>query len=168
MMAAALTLMRLGATRPLWLYDTFSGMPPPGQNDMDFQGRSASKLLEVAPETSVLWAKNSLDDVQSGMRETRYPEELIKYIEGPVELTIPRLVPDNIALLRLDTDWYELTLHELVHLWQRISSRGILIIDDYGDWVGAKKAVDQFFEEIKVHPFLHRIDGTGRLIIKHD
>jgi hypothetical protein len=165
-MAAALTLMRLGTKRSLWLYDTFAGMPPPGSEDRDFQGRTAAELMASAPETSRIWAKCSLDDVKAGMSEIGYPPELIRYVVGSVEATIPESMPEKIALLRLDTDWYSSTYHELVHLWSRIATNGILIIDDYGDWVGAKKAVDQYFREIGIHPFLHRIDGTGRLIIK--
>jgi O-methyltransferase len=165
--AAGLTLLRLGARRPLWLYDTFAGMTPPGSEDKDFQGRSAAELMaSQAPEAELIWAKSSLDDVKAGMSEIGYPQELIRYIVGPVESTIPENMPDKIALLRLDTDWFSSTYHELVHLWNRISTNGILIIDDYGDWAGAKTAVDQYFREVGIHPFLNRIDGTGRLIIK--
>jgi hypothetical protein len=67
--------------------------------------------------------------------------------------------------LRLDTDWFMSTYHELVHLWPRLVSNGILIIDDYGHWAGAKKAVDQYFREIRLRPFLPRIDASARLII---
>jgi O-methyltransferase len=166
-MAAGLTLLKLGAKRPLWLYDTFSGMPPPGPEDKDFQGRTAAELMaSQAPDTSLIWARNSLDDVKAGMKEIGYPQDLIKYVVGPVESTIPASIPEKIALLRLDTDWFSSTYHELLHLWDRIATNGILIIDDYGDWAGAKMAVDQYFREIGIHPFFHRIDGTGRLIIK--
>jgi O-methyltransferase len=55
MMAAALTLNRLGAKRSLWLYDTFRGMPPPGPTDIDFQGQTASQLLKSeTPGTSLI------------------------------------------------------------------------------------------------------------------
>jgi O-methyltransferase len=167
MMAACLTLRRLRAERQLWLYDTFAGMPPPGSDDKDFNGRAAADLMaEQSPDTSHIWARSTLDDVKIGMGETRYPTELVKYIVGPVESTIPDQAPERIALLRLDTDWYSSTYHELVHLWPRISPNGVLIIDDYGYWAGAKRAVDQYFHEIRVHPFLHRIDDTGRAVIK--
>jgi O-methyltransferase len=166
-MAVALTLSRLGARRALWLYDTFCGMPPPGPQDKDFEGRSAADLMaEQAPETSPIWALNSLEDVRAGMAEVGYPRDLVRYVVGPVESTIPDRVPDRIALLRLDTDWFTSTHHELVHLWPRLAVDGILIIDDYGYWRGAKKAVDQYFREAGLYPFLHRIDETGRLVIK--
>jgi hypothetical protein len=166
-MAAGLTLMRLGAMRRLWLYDTFEGMPPPGAVDRDYNGRSAAELMaSEPPETSHIWARSSLDDVQAGMGETGYPSVLITYVVGPVEVTLPGTLPERIALLRIDTDWYSSTYHELVHLWPRLSPGGILIIDDFGHWAGAKKAVERYFSEIKLSPFLHRIDQTGRLVIK--
>jgi hypothetical protein len=83
-----------------------------------------------------------------------------------VEDTIPAQTPEQIALLRLDTDWYESTRHELQHLYPRLAENGALIIDDYGDWLGARKAVDEFLAVQPVPLFLHRIDDTGRLIIK--
>ena len=56
---------------------------------------------------------------------------------------LPAQAPARIALLRLDTDWYESTYHELVHLFPRLSVGGVLLIDDYGHWQGARRAVDQ-------------------------
>jgi hypothetical protein len=167
MMAIALTLLRLGEIRKLWLYDTFYGMTPPGPHDTDFAKTAAADLMTYQdPETSLIWAKSSLEEVQSGMTETGYPLEQIEYVVGAVENTIPGFAPDTIALLRLDTDWFESTYHELKHFWPRLAKNGILIIDDYGDWAGAKKAVDQYFNEIGLSPYLHRIDGTALLVIK--
>lgn len=167
MMAVALTLLSLGGLRRLWLYDTFSGMSPPGPHDVDFQDRTAANLMAVEdPETSSIWAKSSLSDVRGAMAKTGYPLENIEFVEGPVETTILQRAPESIALLRLDTDWYDSTYHELKTLWPRLVQGGILIIDDYGYWAGAKRAVDQYFREIGLRPFLHRIDDTGRLVIK--
>ena len=95
-----------------------------------------------------------------------YPAEKIQYIKGKVEDTIPQQVPEEIALLRLDTDWYESTRHELIHLFPRLVKGGILIIDDYGYWKGARRAVDEYFEENKVQILLSRMDETGRIAVK--
>jgi len=92
--------------------------------------------------------------------------EKIHFVKGLVENTIPEKAPETIALLRLDTDWYQSTIHELTHLYPRLSPKGILIVDDYGHFKGARKAVDEYFHQTKMLPFLHRIDYTGRLIIK--
>jgi O-methyltransferase len=168
MMAVALTLLRLGGKRRLWLYDTFSGMTPPGSEDIDFHGRAANDLLMSEDQaTGHTWGKSSLAEVQVALAETGYPADQIEFITGPVENTIPLRIPETIALLRLDTDWFQSTSHELVHLWPRIADGGILIIDDYGYWAGAKKAVDEYFSRVELRPLLHRIDGTGRLVIKN-
>jgi hypothetical protein len=83
-----------------------------------------------------------------------------------VETSLPDSAPSEIALLRLDTDWYESTKHELIHLYPRLLPGGILIIDDYGHWQGARKAVDEYFQTLRPVPFLSRIDYTGRIAVK--
>src|SRR5262249_16705101 len=110
--------------------------------------------------------KSNLMEVQVALDETGYPPDQLQFVVGPVETTIPLQVPDVIALLRLDTDWFESTYHELRHLWPRVADGGVLIVDDYGHWAGAKKAVDQYFCDAGIRPFLHRIDPTARLVIK--
>lgn len=74
--------------------------------------------------------------------------------------------PATISLLRLDTGWYESTLHELEHLWPRLSVGGMLIIDDYGHWQGAREATDEFFDAMGLPVLLNRIDYTGRIAVK--
>lgn len=168
MMAVALTLKRLGADgRHLRLYDTFTGMPPARNIDADLSGRKASKLLEEQdPEISDVWARANLEEVRGNMRETGYPSENISYVKGKVEETLPARAPDRIALLRLDTDWYASTRHELEQLYPRLSPGGVLIIDDYGHWQGARKAVDEYIEKLGIPILLCRIDYTGRIAVK--
>jgi hypothetical protein len=114
----------------------------------------------------VLLAFAPLDHVQSNMLRTGYPRERIHFVKGKVEDTIPAEAPGTIALLRLDTDWYESTRHELIHLFPRLSSGGVVIIDDYGHWRGSRRAVDEYFEEHGPAPLLHRIDYTARAAVK--
>ena len=86
-------------------------------------------------------------------------------MEGKVEDTIPAQAPEQIALLRLDTDWYESTRHELDHLFPRVSPGGVVIIDDYGTWQGARRAVDEYLAQLPRPLMLHRVDFTGRLLM---
>lgn len=83
-----------------------------------------------------------------------------------VRFVVENRIEGAIALLRLDTDWYESTKHELVHLFPRLAENGPLIVDDYGHWQGQKMAVDEYFPENNLRIFLSRIDYTGRIGIK--
>jgi hypothetical protein len=83
-----------------------------------------------------------------------------------VEDTIPREAPAEIAILRLDTDWYESTKLELIHLYPKLSIGGILIVDDYGHWEGARRAADEYIRENKLVILFQRIDYTGRIAVK--
>ena len=167
MMAAALTLIDEGDTsRDLYLFDTFEGMTEPTEFDKSFDGISADSQLAETPQGEGVWCYSPLDEVRSNLASTGYPEEKIHFIKGKVEDTIPLNNPPRMALLRLDTDWYESTRHELEHLFPLLVPGGFLIIDDYGHWEGARKAVDEFLAASDVKYFLHRIDATGRLLIK--
>ena len=169
MMAVARTLLRLGdVSRTLHLFDTFEGMPPPTELDQAAaNGTFAAELLAAEDrETSVNWAVAGLDLVRANVGSVGYPSDRIQYVKGLVEEAIPRNAPERIALLRLDTDWYESTRHEMIHLYPRLAPGGVLIVDDYGHWGGARKAVDEYLEERDIALFLSRIDYTGRIAIK--
>lgn len=93
---------------------------------------------------------------------TGYPGRLIHYVRGPVEQTLPDQAPDGpIALLRLDTDWYESTLHELEHLVPRMVPGAVLIIDDYWHWAGCRQAVDEYIERTGLQILLTKVDITA-------
>jgi O-methyltransferase len=167
-MAAALRLIQLNEPdRAFYLFDTFAGMTPPDGIDRSVtSGLSAAAMLKSAPTTSKLLAFAPKDEVRNNMATTGYPPDLVHLIEGSVEETLPAQAPEKIAVLRLDTDWYKSTRHELIHLFPRLSPGGILIIDDYGDWEGARQAVDEYFAETAIPIFLHRIDHTGRIAVR--
>jgi hypothetical protein len=168
MMAAALTLSRLGEqTRQLLLYDTFEGMPLPGIVDRDHHDLSADAAMARAGVASFdQWCLAGQMEVKRNLLSTGYSQERIHLVPGRVEQTIPSQAPGQIALLRLDTDWYESTRHELLHLYPRLVPGGVLIIDDYGHWQGARRAVDEYFGEQRSCPLLCRIDYTGRIAVK--
>ena len=165
MAAAARTLLQLSdVNRDLYLFDTYSGMSEPSENDVDYQGKGAAALLRADPDFQCDGAP--LETVKDVLAETGYPSERMHFVVGTVEATIPDSAPASIALLRLDTDWYESTKHELIHLFPRLRSGGVLIIDDYGHWKGARKACDEYFAENRIPILLNRIDYTGRIAIK--
>ena len=166
-MAIALTLLRLGvADRERYLFDTFEGMTAPGDEDVRHTGERAADLLEDEERGEHWLAAASLDEVREAVLGVGYPEERVHFVKGPVEETLPAGSPPEIALLRLDTDWYASTKHELVHLFPRLSTGGVLIVDDYGHWAGARRAVDEYVSEHGIVMLLTRIDYTGRIGVK--
>jgi len=174
MMAAALTLLRCGEKqRKLRLFDTFEGMSAPTDKDQTRytggQGMvSAADLLAHSDpsQSENVWARSPLDEVRHNLAGVSYPDHLIEFVKGRVEDTLPTPTVSQIAVLRLDTDWYESTRHELQHLYPHLMRRGVLIIDDYGHWEGARKAVDEYIAINGLPLLLNRIDYTGRIAIK--
>lgn len=167
MMLSALTLTHLkDESRDLYLFDTYTGMPIPTQKDVSHDGILAQVQMDEDPRKSDVGCLAELSDVKNNLYSTGYPRNRIHFIEGRVEDTIPASAPAQIALLRLDTDWYESTKHELEQLYPRLAKGGIMIIDDYGHWQGARKAVDEYFQKREEAVYLHRIDYTGRLLLK--
>jgi O-methyltransferase len=169
MLSALALLARDDSSRTLWLYDTFEGMVAPGDLDVTHDGIPASVLLETQERTGNAvndWCVASIEDVRAHMDATGYPRERVRLVEGKVEETIPAQVPDTIAVLRLDTDWFESTWHELVHLYPRLVPGGVLIVDDYGWWRGAREAVDRYFAEHEIRMLLARVDETARMGVK--
>jgi O-methyltransferase len=167
-MCCALTLGALASThRPLYLYDTFTGMTEPGPRDTDFRGRSAHAMWKRTTRGSVTdWCLANEAEARANVLSTGYPADRVHIVTGRVEETIPAVAPDKIAVLRLDTDWYDSTRHELVHLYPRLSPGGILIIDDYGYWRGAREATDEYLRQTGARLFLSRIDHSARQGVK--
>lgn len=171
-LAMILTLQELGVTeREIYLYDTFTGMTAPGELDTSEFDRPALDTWRAARHRRESpWGATfnpevfSRRTVESTLAATGYPSSRLRVVEGDVLQTLPRDAPGRVALLRLDTDWYESTRHELEHLYPRLAHGGVLIIDDYGHWEGARRAVDEYLGG--QGPLLHRIDYTGRVAVK--
>jgi len=168
-MAMAFALLsRAASDRDMYLFDTFEGMSSPTDVDLDYTGRPAMKTFERTRtgHDRADWCAASIQDVRANLALTGYPFERLHFVQGKVEETLPDEAPKEIALLRLDTDWYESTKHEMETLYPRLTPGGVLIIDDYGHWQGSRRAVDEYLEANDVHLLLNRIDYTGRVALK--
>ncbi|MBU0466792.1 MAG: TylF/MycF family methyltransferase [Nanoarchaeota archaeon] len=160
----ALTLIKLKETnRKIYLYDTYEGQPKPCGEDGEKAVNVWERYTKEEKENPYVY---NLEDVKRNMYSIKYPAENLIFVKGNVIDTIPKTTPSKIALLRLDTDFYESTYHELKHLYPLVMGGGVILIDDYGCSVGAKKAVERYIKENNVRLLLNRIDGTGRVSIK--
>ncbi len=156
----------------LYLFDTFTGMTEAGPQDVDIHGDHADSLMkgkrgeEIA---ALVKAEAGLENVRAAIQSTGYDMRLVHLVEGDVRQTLKKTSTLQIALLRLDTEFYDSTLAELEILYPRLSRGGIMIIDDYGHWAGAKQAVDEYFSKGPTgpaRPMFWVIDYTGRGAVK--
>ncbi len=165
------TLQSLGRDdRDIWLYDTFEGMPKPAEIDhyMEWAEGETVKHWEKLqrPNGGSDWVRGPFYIVRENVNRTQYPEGRIKYVQGMVEATLPERAPEKIAILRLDTDFYSSTKHELEHLYPRVVSGGVIIIDDYGAFRGSQVATDEYIKENGLKVLLSRIDEHVRMFVK--
>jgi O-methyltransferase len=171
-LAMILTLQELeAADREIYLYDTFAGMTEPTERDTSRRDGAALDVWRRADRSGErAWGEMFADElvaepvVRETLLATGYDPALLHLVAGPVERTLPAQAPGRLALLRLDTDWYESTRHELIHLYPRLVDAGVLLIDDYGHWEGCRRAVDEYFRDAPL--LLNRIDYSGRVAIK--
>ena len=150
--------------RKVFLYDTFEGMTPPEDIDKDLNGRKAESILED------VMCISPIDEVRETLLRSSFPMANVTFVVGDVCKTLDsanHLHKNNLALLRLDTDWYASTKKEMEVLYPKLNFGGVLIVDDYGHWKGSKTAVDEYFEGQGISPQIEQIDYTGIKIIKH-
>ena len=169
-MLVARTLIALGVTdRRLYLFDTFEGHPrPDSEKDVDLWGNHAVVEFEKykKSEESSDWGTVTIDEVRENMASTGYPVENLVFVKGMVEKTAADNIPDKLALLRLDTDWYNSARDALKYFYPVLSRGGVLIVDDYGHYVGQRLAVDEYFVNAPV--LLNRIDYSCRTVQKQE
>lgn len=159
--------------RDVFGYDTFTGMTEPTDAETSSFAEPAQRTWRDArARGQTPWGELfGGEDASEGrvgelLRSTGYPAERIHLVAGPVEQTIPARAPERIVVLRLDTDWYASTRHELEHLYPRLEPGGVLIVDDYGHWDGCRRAVDEYFAAHPPAPLLTRIDYSARMGVK--
>jgi|LakMenEpi03Aug12_release.lakeMendotaPanAssembly.Ray.scaffolds.fasta_scaffold186377_2 O-methyltransferase len=157
-------------SKKIFAFDTFEGMTVSTEADLNYNEEKACDLLNKVVITKNdgdnIWCYASLDSVKNNITNSTGNIANINFIKGDVCETLKETsnLPEKISLLRLDTDFYESTKIELQTLYPLLQEGGLLIIDDYGHWKGAKKAVDEYFS--KHYHFKHVINGTCRMIIK--
>jgi O-methyltransferase len=157
-------LLKRRGRRKTWLYDTFEGMTKPTELDVDLSGTAASDYMASYSDNG-RWCYADEADVRRVFAEGGFTDDDIELVKGDVCETLKKRIPSKISLLRLDTDWYESTKAELEILYPLLSQGGVLIIDDYGHWEGARQAVDEFFSR-EPTLLLNRVSYAVRVAIK--
>jgi hypothetical protein len=165
--------------RDIYMYDTFAGLVKPTEHDYTCENNTSLKMN--ADETLVYWKNSIIDDktnawcyapldyVKNRLNATGYPQDKLHYIVGDVMETLKDKsnIPEKIAILRLDTDWYESSKYELEQMYNNVVPGGVIIFDDYYFWEGQRRATDEFFKSINVtYDFVDICNEKTAAIIK--
>jgi hypothetical protein len=170
--AAKLTFDNYNSDKKVWLFDTFGGMTPPTEFDTtSYSDKSTQERFQAGQKDDHNeWCFASIEDVCANFNKAGVDPATVRMIPGDVTKTLAdgRNLPDAISVLRLDTDFYDSTKAELETLYPRLSVGGSLLIDDFGHWDGARRAVEEYFERLPAaaRPLLHYTDYTGRMAVK--
>ena len=164
----------------IYLYDTFAGLVEPTKYDYTCKDTVLYKLnnkqvhyiwkKEIISSNINNWCYAPLDKVKNYLYSTGYPENKLHFIEGNTIETLKNKenIPEKIAVLRLDTDWYESSKAEIETLYNNVVVGGVIIFDDYYHWDGQRRAVDDYFKSINITYDFIKINNnkTGAIIKK--
>jgi O-methyltransferase len=172
-------LQKTNTVRDIYLYDTFEGLVEPGEHDYTCENNihfDMNKDLvkdvwknHIINDKTNAWCYCPLDQVKANLNSTGYPQDKLHYVVGDVMETLSDAsnIPEKIAILRLDTDWYESSRYELEQMYDNVVTGGVIIFDDYYLWHGQRKATDEFFESRNITPDIVNLnDGKCAAMIK--
>jgi hypothetical protein len=157
--------------RHLHLFDSFQGLPEPNAR---LDGDAAVRFVEGRAKGALVTTHKSVGPIDYSrelLDKIGYPQELIHYHVGWFQQTVAPAAEalGDIALLRLDADWYESTAVCIKYLYPLVVKYGVVVIDDYDDYghfEGCKRAVDEFLALQEQPIFLGHVDYTGRYFVK--
>lgn len=146
--------------RTLWLFDSYEGLPEPGENDYVEEGDATGDHVRPLPAGSCYGA---LEEVRwLVLDKCGVPEDRVEFVKGWFENTVPETKDriEKVSVLRMDGDWYDSTMISLEAFYDKVSPGGIVIIDDYESCIGSKRAVDEFIATRSL-PVTLQPDGRG-------
>jgi len=169
---AAAIFKSYGENRKVWLFDTFEGFTNIKTTEKDIYARSRKAMTDEMMSTGdnifydPLKCGNSISDVKASFEKCGLLNDDVIFIKGSVMDTLEDdLVPDKIAVLRMDTDLYESTLKQLTVLYPKVECGGVMLEDDYGTYDGPRLAMNEYFSNIR-KPQIQYIDAHGIMVIK--
>jgi O-methyltransferase len=152
--SAAMLSTMLPPSRHLWLYDSFQGMPPVTERDGEGAKSAVGKC--VAAEADVVEALSVF-----GLPDSQYTIR-----EGWFKDTFKETLPQKVALLHCDADWYDSVILVLETFYSRIPAGGCIILDDFGCWEGSREAFYDFCFKYELKPLIERLEGDQAYWIK--
>jgi O-methyltransferase len=152
--SSAVLRAAMGSHRKLWIYDSFQGMPATEETDGEeakaWVGKCSASEEEVV---EILRATGAI------------PGEYIVR-QGWYQETFQQGLPDKIALLHCDADWYRSVTLVLDTFYPILSEGGCVILDDFAYWEGSRLAFYDFCEKQRIRPLIERVGNSQAYWIK--
>lgn len=139
--------------RTVWVADSFDGLPPP---DAVRYPADAGDILHAFPYLAISEQEVRANFADKGLLDTQ-----VRFLPGFFSESLEKAPIGTLALIRLDCDMYGSTMEALTALYPKLSPGGYIIVDDYGDLLSCKKAVDDFRRQHAIQTPLEWIDHTG-------
>lgn len=138
----------------IWLYDSFSGLPMPVEIDQLEAFNFVGKCL------------GSEEKVHQAMAISGFPKSRYIIRKGWFKDTFQMELPQKVSLLHIDSDWYESVLICLDTFYDRVVEGGVILLDDFGHWEGAREALFDFLERRHLRPVLERFGHAQLFWVK--
>ncbi len=135
-----------GSNRMYHFFDSFRGLPEPGVEDGE---RARQWRQDVTGPRCFNNCTASRQEFMEVISRVDVPPSQVQVHEGFFEETFPHFNPPKISALRLDVDWYESTIQCLEKFWDALLPGALVLVDDYYDWEGCRKAVHTFLAHRK-------------------
>lgn len=139
--------------RPLFVYDVFEMIPPPTEEDTkDVHDRYRTivegKSQGLGGDKYYGYEDNLYETVQSNFREfgITCEKESVSLVKGLVQETMK--IDQPVAFAHIDVDWYEPVMTCLERIFPKLVTGGCIILDDYYDWGGCRKATDEYLRKV--------------------
>lgn len=144
--------------RDIWLFDSFQGLPKPTEDDGDYERKHFYDG----------WCEGSPGNVRKIFTLLGLSQEKLHIVEGWFcdSFSARKYSVGPIALINIDSDWYESVKICLETWYPHLSSGGYIVFDDYGKYPGCKKAVDEYLAKHGIEVKLETRDSVGRYFRK--
>jgi O-methyltransferase len=152
-----------GVRRPVHLFDSYQGLPPPSSRDGDYAFRwQANALATPGQGDHKDNCTATIEQVEDARRTLGISEDEAIIHPGWFHDTLAaaRAQIGSIAVLRVDCDWYESCRSVYEQFGPLVSHNGAVIIDDYTVWAGCARATHEF---LVLHNKPWRIKGGADL-----
>ena len=147
---SAAVFIKLAEDRDVWLFDSFEGMPKT-------RIKKDQKILKKGDNLA------SIEEINNLFRRLKLNRKNVKIVKGWFNITLPKFKNKvgEIAILRIDADFYESTKSCLDNMFDNVVKNGYVILDDYFGFIGCKKAVDEFIKKRKLKVKIIKLDNDG-------